>query len=109
MFRLDLSDASRSPQLFQRLSLAPCERRAALDGVLLVSLGFLERFGMLLPEPDPFDLLLKKTECAAAARAPFVVFREAKPRAVENLKHAALVYARILKGSLITRLSCLEE
>ena len=37
------------------------------DGALLVSLGFLERLGVLLFEPHPFDLLLEETEGAAAS------------------------------------------
>ena len=57
MISHDLRNPLRSFQLFERFSLAPGKRRAVFDGVLLVSLGFLERLWVLLFEPYPFDLL----------------------------------------------------
>src|SRR5262249_9792955 len=46
---------------------------------------------------NPFDLLLKKTERAAAARAPRVIVRQTETGAVEKLQNAGLVDARLLK------------
>ena len=97
MISHDLRNPLRSFQLFERFSLAPGKRRAVFDGVLLVSLGFLERLWVLLFEPYPFDLLLEETEGAAASRAPGIILRQTQPGPVEDFQDASLVDSRMLE------------
>ena len=98
MIVANLLNALGPRELVQRLALAPGEGGAMLDSVFFVKLGVLERVGMLLHKPHPFDLLLEETECAAAARPPLVIVGQADPGCLQNVKHAGFVHARLTEG-----------
>ncbi|KXE60561.1 hypothetical protein AW928_14330 [Pseudomonas aeruginosa] len=55
-------------------------------------------FRMTLFETDPFNFLLEEAECAAAARAPFVVLRIAQARGFEYVNDSGFIDASLAEG-----------
>ena len=68
-----------------------------VDGILLVTLRFLEVARVPLLQPDPLYLLLEKTKGAAAAGTPFVVSRQSQAGAFQYIQHPAFVDAGVFQ------------